>query len=71
MNRDRDLLLDIVELIETIDRNRPPSETELIDDEVLLTAVVHWVQTTGRRPAASPRTYGTVTQRCGGVRSST
>ena len=45
MNRDRDFVLDIVELIETIDRHRPASEAELIGDEVLLTAVIHWVQT--------------------------
>jgi len=47
VNRDRDFLLDIVELIETIDRHRPSSEAELVGDEVLLTAVIHWVQTIG------------------------
>lgn len=47
MNPDRDFLLDIVELIETIGRHRPETEEELIDDEVLLTAVIHWVQTIG------------------------
>ncbi len=44
---DRDFLLDIVELIETIDRHRPDSEEEFTDDEVLLTAMIHWVQTVG------------------------
>ena len=43
MNPDRDFLLDIVELIETIDRHRPDSEEEFTNDEVLLTATIHWV----------------------------
>ncbi len=47
MNRDRDFLLDIVELIETINRHRPATEEDFVNDEVLLTAVVHWVQTLG------------------------
>ena len=47
MNRDRDFLLDIIELIETIDRHRPDAEREFVDDEVLFTAMVHWVQTIG------------------------
>lgn len=47
MNPDRDFLLDIAELIETIDRHLPETAEELIGDEVLLTAVVHWVQTIG------------------------
>lgn len=47
MNPDRDFLLDIVELIETIERHRPETEAELLEDEVLLTAVIHWVQTIG------------------------
>lgn len=47
MNPDRDFLLDIVELIETIERYLPGSEDELVADEVLLTAIVHWVQTIG------------------------
>lgn len=47
MNPDRDFLLDMVELIETIERHRPETEAELIEDEVLLTAVIHWVQTIG------------------------
>lgn len=47
MNPDRDFLLDIVELIETIERHRPETEENLVQDEVLLTAVIHWVQTIG------------------------
>lgn len=47
MNRDRAFLLDIVELIETIERNQPEIEREFLEDEVLLTATVHWVQTIG------------------------
>ncbi|MEA2010242.1 MAG: hypothetical protein U9N78_06020 [Actinomycetota bacterium] len=41
MNRDRDFLLDIVELVEAINRNRPESEEAFTGDEVLLTAVIH------------------------------
>lgn len=47
MSRDRDFLLDIAELIETINRHRPGSEAAFIGDEVLLTATIHWVQTIG------------------------
>lgn len=47
MNPDRDFLLDIVELIETIERHRPETEHQLVEDEVLLTAAIHWVQTIG------------------------
>lgn len=47
MNPDRDFLLDIVELIETTERHRPETEAELLADEVLLTAIIHWVQTIG------------------------
>jgi uncharacterized protein with HEPN domain len=47
VNRDRDFLLDIIELIETISRHRAGSEQEFLADEVLLTATVHWVQTIG------------------------
>jgi uncharacterized protein with HEPN domain len=47
VNRDRDFLLDIIELIETIDRNRSDSEEAFIGNEVLLTAMIHWVQTIG------------------------
>jgi uncharacterized protein with HEPN domain len=47
VNSDRDFLLDIVELIETIDRHRPDSEREFVNEEVLFTAVVHWIQTIG------------------------
>ena len=47
MNRDRDFLLDIVELIETINRHRPDTVDGFIGDEVLLTAVIHWIQTLG------------------------
>lgn len=52
MNPDRDFLLDIVELIETIERHRPETEDMLIGDEVLLTAVIHWVQTIGEAATA-------------------
>ncbi len=41
MNRDRDFLLDIIELIEAIDRHRPDTEEAFTGDEVLLTAVIH------------------------------
>ena len=47
MNRDRDFLLDIIELIDTIERNLPETEEEFLEDEVLLTANIHWVQTIG------------------------
>ncbi len=47
MNPDCDFLLDIVELIETIERHRPETEAKLIEDEVLLSAMIHWVQTIG------------------------
>lgn len=47
MNRDRDFLLDIVELIETINRHRSTTEDEFLGDEVLVAATVHWVQTIG------------------------
>jgi uncharacterized protein with HEPN domain len=47
VNRDRDFLLDIVELIETINRHRPDTVDDFVGDEVLLTAVIHWVQTLG------------------------
>ncbi len=47
MNRDRDFLLDMIELIETIDRHRPESEEAFVGDEVLMTAVIHWIQTIG------------------------
>lgn len=47
MNRDRDFLLDIVELIETIGRHWPATEQDFVSNEVLLTAVIHWVQTIG------------------------
>jgi uncharacterized protein with HEPN domain len=47
VNPDRDFLLDIIELIETIERHRPESEAQLLEDEVLLTAIIHWVQTIG------------------------
>jgi uncharacterized protein with HEPN domain len=47
VNSDRDFLLDVVELIETIERHRPETEEMLVEDEVLLTAVIHWVQTIG------------------------
>ena len=47
MNRDRDFLFDVIELIETINRHRPDSEEAFVGDEVLLTAMIHWVQTIG------------------------
>lgn len=47
MNRDRDFLLDIVETIDAIDRNLPETVEDFVGDEVLLTAVIHWVQTVG------------------------
>lgn len=52
MNPDRDFLLDIVELIETIEQHRPETEEMMIEDEVLLTAVIHWVQTIGEAATA-------------------
>jgi uncharacterized protein with HEPN domain len=57
VNRDRDFLLDIIEMIETIGRHRPTSEAGLTGDEVLLAAVIHWVQTIGEAAAGvSPDT---------------
>ncbi len=47
MSRDRDSLLDIVEMIEAINRHRPAAEAAFVGDEVLFTAVVHWIQTIG------------------------
>ena len=47
MNRDRDFLFDMIELIETIERHRPESEEALTEDEVLMAAVIHWIQTIG------------------------
>jgi uncharacterized protein with HEPN domain len=47
VSRDRDFLRDIVDLIETIGRHLPESETLLTGDEVLLTATIHWVQAIG------------------------
>ncbi len=47
MNRDRDFLLDIVEMIEAIHRHQPVDEAAFVGDEVLFTAVVHWIQTIG------------------------
>ncbi|MBN2114254.1 MAG: DUF86 domain-containing protein [Acidimicrobiia bacterium] len=47
MNRDRDFLLDFVELIEAINRHRPATEEDFVGDEVLLTATIHWIQTIG------------------------
>lgn len=47
MNRDRDFLLDITELIGAIDRHLPDTEEAFTGDEVLLTAVIHWIQTIG------------------------
>jgi uncharacterized protein with HEPN domain len=47
VNRDRDYLLDIIEMIETVERHRPESEDAFTGDEVLMTAVVHWIQTIG------------------------
>lgn len=47
MNRDRDFLLDMVEMIEAIHRHRPDDESEFVGDEVLFAAVVHWIQTIG------------------------
>ena len=47
MNRDRDFLLDIVETIDAINRNLPDTVERFVGDEVLLTAVIHWIQTVG------------------------
>lgn len=47
MTRDRDFLADIVELIDTIERHRPGGLAEFESDEVLSTAVLHWIQTIG------------------------
>jgi uncharacterized protein with HEPN domain len=47
VNRDSDFLLDIVEMIEAIRRHQPDDEPEFVGDEVLFTAVVHWIQTIG------------------------
>jgi uncharacterized protein with HEPN domain len=34
-------------MIETVERHRPESEDAFTGDEVLMTAVVHWIQTIG------------------------
>lgn len=47
MNPDRDFLLDIIEFIEAIDRHRPETFDEFVDDEVVHTATIYWVQTIG------------------------
>jgi uncharacterized protein with HEPN domain len=52
VNPDRDILFDIVELIETIQQHLPGSEDKLLADEVLLTAIIHWVQTIGEAASA-------------------
>lgn len=52
MSRDCGLLLDIVELIGAINRHRPDSEAASIDDEVLPTATIPWLQTVGEAAIA-------------------
>ena len=47
MNPDRDFLLDIIEMIESIERHRPETFEDFVEDEVVLTATIHWVQTIG------------------------
>jgi uncharacterized protein with HEPN domain len=47
VNPDRDFLLDIIEFIETIDRNRPETFEDFMADEVVRAAAIHWVQTIG------------------------
>lgn len=47
MNRDRDFLLDILEFIDTIERNRPETFYDFMADEVVRAAIIHWVQTIG------------------------
>lgn len=69
MNSDRDFLLDIVELIETIERHRPETEEDLIRDEVLATAVIHWIQTIGEAANGVSESLRPSTQRCHGARS--
>jgi uncharacterized protein with HEPN domain len=58
VNPDRDFLLDIAELIETIRRHQPESQEELMGDEVLLAAVIHWVQTIGEAANAISENLG-------------
>lgn len=47
MNPDRDFLLDIIEFIEAIERHRPAAFEKFLEDEVVRTATIHWVQTIG------------------------
>ena len=47
MNPDRDFLLDIIEFIETIERNRPLVFEDFMEDGVVRSATIYWVQTIG------------------------
>jgi uncharacterized protein with HEPN domain len=47
VNPDRDFLLDIIEFIESIERHRPEAFEDFVEDEVVRTATIHWVQTIG------------------------
>jgi hypothetical protein len=47
VNPDRDFLLDIIEFIESIERHRPEVFEDFVEDEVVRTATIHWVQTIG------------------------
>jgi len=47
VNREQDFLLDIVELIESINRHRPDTVEDFVGNEVLLAAVIHWEQSLG------------------------
>lgn len=61
MNRDRDFLLDMVDLIEKIEKYRPPLKAAFLDNEVLQTAAIHWIQTIGE--AANAMSQG-IRNRC-------
>lgn len=47
MNPDRDFLLDIIEFIGSIARHKPEVFEDFVEDEVVRTATVYWVQTIG------------------------
>jgi len=47
VNPDRDFLLDIIEFIEAIEKHRPETFEDFMNDELVRTATIHWVQTIG------------------------
>lgn len=47
MSRDKDALLDVLEMIELIERHGPADEEALRSDVVRQAATLHWIQTIG------------------------